>query len=344
MNYFLQNNNNKSINNINNIINQNNIINNNNDKENENINNNDNNIEVEENINNINDTKMSVISLYNILEKIFNYSQTFKLYFIKEFFTNMKNYLDKKFDLYIDYETSDPSYAEEKFKQFELISQKIYHKYFIEKMLKNIIKNKIYKEHKSKAEKYKSYLNYKYKAYAFNNLYTFGQKQKEWIKSIQIGFKKKLVWDCVDSLKLYANYKKIKNYLRAKKKKKIFDVLKNNKQLSLKLLKNGKKLNLIFEYRHFFNNCRKKILAKKGQEINDKLINEFRKQNLMKNIFNLIKINCENKKAKRNRFDNIVMKNKINNEFINIKVTRKETVKFNNGNTLLRIQDKINII
>ena len=211
-------------------------------------------------------------------------------------------------------------------------------------MLKNIIKNKIYKEHKSKAEKYKSYLNYKYKAYAFNNLYTFGQKQKEWIKSIQIGFKKKLVWDCVDSLKLYANYKKIKNYLRAKKKKKIFDVLKNNKQLSLKLLKNGKKLNLIFEYRHFFNNCRKKILAKKGQEINDKLINEFRKQNLMKNIFNLIKTNCENKKAKRNRFDNIVMKNKINNEFINIKVTRKETVKFNNGNTLLRIQDKINII
>ena len=85
---------------------------------------------------------MSVISLYNILEKIFNYSQTFKLYFIKEFFTNMKNYLEKKFDLYIDYETSDPSYAEEKFKQFELISQKIYQKYFIEKMLKNIIKNK----------------------------------------------------------------------------------------------------------------------------------------------------------------------------------------------------------
>ena len=348
MNYFLQNNNNKSINNINNIINQNNIINNNDNNENENINNNNNdnnnNIEVEENINNINDTKMSVISLYNILEKIFNYSQTFKLYFIKEFFINMKNYLDKKFDLYIDYETSDPSYAEEKFKQFELISQKIYHKYFIEKMLKNIIKNKIYKEHKSKAEKYKSYLNYKYKAYAFNNLYTFSQKQKEWIKSIQIGFKKKLVWDCVDSLKLYANYKKIKNYLRAKKKKKIFDVLKNNKQLSLKLLKNGKKLNLIFEYRHFFNNCRKKILAKKGQEINDKLINEFRKQNLMKNIFNLIKTNCKNKKAKRNRFDNIVMKNKINNEFINIKVTRKETVKFNNGNTLLRILDKINII
>ena len=349
MNYFLQNNNNnKSINNINNIIKQNNI---NISNENNNINNNkenneniNNNIEIEENINNINDPKMNIISLYNILEKIFKYSQTFKLYHIKEFFNNINNYIDKKIDLYIDYETSDPSFGEEKLKQFQLFSQNIYYKHFIEKMRNNINKNKIYKEHKLKAEKYKAYLNYKYKAYAFNNLYTFGKKQKEWIKSIQIGFKKKLVWDCVDSLKLYANYKKIKNYLRTKKKKKIFDVLKNNKQLSLKLLKNGKKLNLIFEYRHFFNNCRKKILAKKGQEINEKLIDEFRKQNLMKNIFNLIKTNCENKKAKRNRFDNVVMKNKINNEYINIKVTRKETVKFNNGNTLLRIQDKINII
>ena len=287
---------------------------------------------------------MNIISLFNILEKIFNNSQTFKLYYIKEFFNNINNYIDKKFDLYIDYESSDPSFGEEMRKKTELISQKIYYNYFINKIRTIITKNKIYNEHKSKAKKYREYLNYKYKAYAFNNLYTFGKKQKEWIKSIQIGFKKKLVWDCIDSIKLYANYKKIKNYLRMKKKKKIFDVLKNNKQLSLKLLKNGKKLNLIFEYRHFFNNCRKKILAKKGKEINEKLINEFRNQNLMKNIFNLLKTNREIKKAKKNIFDNIMMKNKISGEFINIKVTRKETVKFNNGNTLLRIQDKINII
>ena len=381
MNYYLQNNNNISANNINNIINENNKIDkstnniihennnnnksinninniiqkNNNNSENNNINdklvkenneniNINNNIEVEENINNLNNMKMNAISLFNALGKIFNYSQTFKIFYIKEFFINIREYIDKKFELYIDYESSDPSYGEEMRKKKELISQKIYYKYFMEKIRKIVIKNKIYKEHKAKAEKYKAYLNYKYKAYAFNNLYSFGKKQKEWIKTIQIGFKKKLVWDCFDSLKLYANYKKIKNYLRTKKKKKIFDVLKNNKQLSLKLLKNGKKLNLIFEFRHFFNNCRKKILSKKGKEINEKLIKEFRNQNLMKNIFNLIKINCQNKKAKRNRFDNIVMKNKINNEFINIKITRKETVKFNNGNTLLRIQDKINII
>ena len=349
INYY-QNNNNKSINNINNIINENNKSNSDNNLIKENINdiaesnNNNNNIDVEENINNINDTKMNAISLFNILEKIFNNSQAFKLYYIKEFFNNINNYIDKKFDLYIDYESSDPSFGEEMRKKTELISQKIYYNYFINKIRTIITKNKIYNEHKSKAKKYREYLNYKYKAYAFNNLYTFGKKQKEWIKSIQIGFKKKLVWDCIDSIKLYANYKKIKNYLRTKKKKKIFDVLKNNKQLSLKLLKNGKKLNLIFEFRHFFNNCRKKILAKKGKEINEKLINEFRNQNLMKNIFNLIKTNREIKKAKKNIFDNIMMKNKISGEFINIKVTRKETVKFNNGNTLLRIQDKINII
>ena len=120
--------------------------------------------------------------------------------------------------------------------------------------------------------------------------------------------------------------------------------MKNNKQLSIKLLKNGKKLNLIFEYRHFFNNCRKKILAKKGVEINDKLVNEFRNQNLMRNIFRLIQLNCEIKKAKKNRYENLIMKNNIKNDYINIKVTRKETVKFNNGSTLMRIQNKINVI
>ena len=324
---------------------------NNNDINNKNIeenNDENNNIDVEENNNinnnNVNNNNMNVISLFNILEKIFNDSQTFKLDFINEFFINIKNYIEYKYDLYIDYESTDPSFAEEVKKKSELIHKKIYYTYFINTLKSTFKKNLIYKEHKIKAKKYQDYLNYKYKAYAFNNLYTFGKKQKEWIKSIQIGFKKKLVWDCIDSLKLYANYKKIKYYLKMKKKKKIFDVLKNNKQLSIKLLKNGKKLNLIFEYRHFFNNCRKKILAKKGKEINDKLVEEFRNQNLMKNIFQLIKLNCDIKKAKKNRYENIMMKNKNNNEFINIKVTTKETVKFNNGNTLMRIQNKINVI
>ena len=355
---YIQNNNNLNINNIDELKNSNNNIVNkidekinddNNREVEENINNNNidikenNNIEVEENIN-INNVKINMITLFNILEKLFKEPYIFKIYFIQEFFTNMNLFIENKISQYIDYETNDPSFVEEIKKKSELIYQKVYFNYFINTIKNTIQKNKVYREHKEKAKKYKDYLNYRYKAYAFNNLYTFGKKQKEWIKSIQIGFKKKLVWDCIDSLKLYANYKKIKNYLRIKKKKKIFDVLKNNKQLSIKLLKNGKKLNLIFEYRHFFNNCRKKILAAKGKEINDKLVNEFRNQNLMRNIFRLIKLNCEIKKAKKNRYENIMMKNKINNDYINLKITRKETVKFNNGNTLMRIQNKINII
>ena len=151
------------------------------------------------------------------------------------------------------------------------------------------------------------------------------------------------MWNCLDSLKLYTNYKKIKNYLRMRKKKKIFDALKNNKQLSIKLLKNGRKLSLIFEYRHFFNNCRKKILAQKGKEINNKLVNEFRNQNLLRGIFNLIKKNHEIRKEKKNMYNKMIInRNSKGKDFINIKITRKETVKYNNGSTFMRIQNKLN--
>ena len=319
---------------------------NNNNNENDNFNYMNKIIEIEEynKLNKINNLETNIILLYNILEKIYTTSESFKLYFIKEFFDNMEAFINIKYDLYIDYELSDKNYSKEVEEKSKLIHHKIYFNYFINKIRHNIEKNKLYNDHKIKAKKYQEYLYYKYKVHAFNNLYTFSKKQKEWIKSIQIGFNKRLVWGCVDSLKLYANYKKIKNYLKIRKKKKIFDVLKNNKQLSIQLLKKGKKLNLIYEYRRFFNICRKKILANKGKEINDKLVNEFRTQNLMKNIFGLIRLNCEKRKAKKNIYEKNIINKKINNEFINIKVTRKETVKFNSGSTLMRIQNKINII
>ena len=52
----------------------------------------------------------------------------------------------------------------------------------------------------------------------------------------------------------------------------------------MQLLKNGRKLSLIFEYRHFFNNCRKKILAVKGKEINNKLVCRDLKIQMWKNM------------------------------------------------------------
>ena len=287
----------------------------------------------------------NVTILFNLLEKIFQISPLFKLNLIQEFFKNLFNFLEYQYDQYIDYELNDSKFYEEVQEKSKLFHQNIYYNTFINNIKEKILKKKLYQEYKLKVEKYSQYINYKLKIKAFNGLLTFSTKQKEWIKSIQMGLMKKMLWNCMDSLKLYANYKKIKNYLRIRKKKKIFDALKNNKQLSIQLLKNGRKLSLIFEYRHFFNNCRKKILAQKGKEINKKLVNEFRNQNLLRSIFNLIKKNHDIRKEKKKLFNNMMVKrNSRGKDFINIKVTKKETIKYGNGATQMRILNKINIV
>ena len=325
------NNENKNENNINDINEVNNI-----DKAN-------NNIEIPEEI----DSKkieQNITILFNLLERIFQISSMHKIELINEFFDKLYNFIEYQYDKYIDYENNDPYFYREVKNKSRLMHLNIYYNLVINNIKERIRKKKLYEEHKLKAKKFAQYINYKYKIYAFNNLLTFSIKQKEWIKSIQIGLMKRMVWGCLDSMKLYANYRKIKNYLRIRKKKKIFDALKNNKQLSIQLLKNGRKLSLIFEYRHFFNNCRKKILTHKGKEINNKLVNEFRNQNLLRGIFNLIKKNHDMRKEKKNNFNNMILnRNQKAKDFINIKVTRKETVKYNNGSTLMRIQNKINV-
>ena len=325
------NNENKNENNINDINEVNNI-----DKEN-------NNIEIPEEI----DSKkieQNITILFNLLERIFQISSMHKIELINEFFDKLYNFIEYQYDKYIDYENNDPYFYREVKNKSRLMHLNIYYNLVINNIKERIRKKKLYEEHKLKAKKFAQYINYKYKIYAFNNLLTFSIKQKEWIKSIQIGLMKRMVWGCLDSMKLYANYRKIKNYLRIRKKKKIFDALKNNKQLSIQLLKNGRKLSLIFEYRHFFNNCRKKILTHKGKEINNKLVNEFRNQNLLRGIFNLIKKNHDMRKEKKNNFNNMILnRNQKAKDFINIKVKRKETVKYNNGSTLMRIQNKINV-
>ena len=301
-----------------------------------------NNIETTEE-NNIKKFNLNVTNLYNILEKVFQISPTYKISLIQEFFTNLLNYIDYQFDKYLDYESNDSNFLQEIEEKSRLIHLNIYYNLFINNTKERIEKRKLYNEHKLKAKKYAQYINYKYKVYAFNNLLTFGIKQKEWIKTIRAGFMRKLIWECFENLKIYTNYKKAKGYLILRKKKVIFDTLKNNKQLSIQLLKNGKKLSLIFEYRHFFNNCRKKILGQKGKEINDKLVNEFRNQYLLRGIFNIIKKNRDIRKEKENAYNNMIInKNQRGKEFINIKVTRKETVRYQNGNTFMKIQSKIN--
>ena len=335
------------------LFNKNNIENNNINKDikvenNENEENEENNDENENENEQVDDNpkkiEYNITILFNLLEKIFQISPLYKINLIQEFFNNLYNFIEYQYDQYIDYEKNDIEYYKEVQDKSRLIYQKIYYNSFFNNIKTKIVKKKLYDEHKLKAKKYAQYINYKYKVYAFNNLLLFSKKQKEWIKTIQAGLMKKMVWNCLDSLKLYANYKKIKNYLKIRKKKIIFDTLKNNKQLSIQLLKNGKKLSLIFEYRHFFNNCRKKILSQKGKEINNKLVNEFRNQNLLRGIFNLIKKNHDIRKEKRKDLYNnkIIQRNNVKKDFINIKITSKQTVKYNNGSTLMRIQNKIN--
>ena len=287
----------------------------------------------------------NITILFNLLEDIYRISPKHKIELINDFFIKLFNYIEYKYDLYINYEENDLNYYEEVQNKIRLINTKIHFNTFIDNIKENIRKKELYNEHKIKAEKYAQYINYKYKINAFNNLLTFSVKQKAWIKSIQVGLMKRMVWSCLDSMKLYANYRKIKNYLKIRKKKVIFDALKNNKQLSLQLLKNGRKLSLIFEYRHFFNNCRKKILAGKGKEINNKLVSEFRNQYLLKGIFNLIKKNHDIRKEKRDNYNNLILKrNQKAKDYINIKITRRETIKYNTDSTLMRIQSKINVV
>jgi hypothetical protein len=123
----------------------------------------------------------------------------------------------------------------------------------------------------------------------------------------------------------------------------IFDILRNNKQLSINLLKQGKKMSLILEYRHFFNNIRKRILSEKAKDINNKLLYEFRRQNLMKNIFNVIKENHRAKKERDKKYKKIFLNKYEDKDFINIKISTKETYKINGGISIKNVQNKINI-
>ena len=245
------------------------------------------------------------------------------------------------------------NYLEEEDKDIE-------HKTFLENKKTFFIRKKIYenlikkikeihymklinKKNNEEAKKYYLYTLYKKKITAFDALKNYAIKQKIWIQSIQAGLKKELVWSCIDSWKLYVNYKKIKRFLKLRKTKVIFDALRNNKQLSINLLKQGKKMSLILEYRHFFNNVRKSILAEKAKEINNKLLTEFRRQNLMKNLLNVLKENHKNEKDKENKYRKMFMTKYEDKDFINIKIFSSETYKINEQFSIKQVQNKIQI-
>ena len=277
----------------------------------------------------------------NILHLKNNKTENIKIK--QEFLQKIKNYNEYLIDTYLDFENSN-----EEYKKY-IQSKKIFFikKNFFDKFrnnVKDIQYNKIIKkENEEKANQFYIYSLYKKKILIFNALKNYGIKQKIWIESIQAGLKKELIWSCIDSWKLYINYKKIKRFLKLRKTKVIFDALRNNKQLSINLLKKGKKMSLILEYRHFFNNIRKKILTEKAKDINNKLLNEFRKQNLMRNIFHVLKDNHKARKEREKTYKKIFINKYEDKDFINIKISKKESYKINKEVSIKTIQNKLNI-
>ena len=264
-----------------------------------------------------------------IKKEIFNELMQYNDYLIKN------NYLDQ-----LDNDIEHKTFLENK-KIF--FNRKIGYAKIIQK-IKKIKYSKLFnKKNNEEAKKFYLYTLYKKKVLAFDALKNYAIKQKIWIQSIQSGLKKELIWSCIDSWKLYVNYKKIKRFLKLRKTKVIFDALRNNKQLSINLLKQGKKMSLILEYRHFFNNVRKSILAEKAKEINNKLLAEFRKQNLMINLFNVLKENYKNEKDKEIKYRKMFMTKYEDKNFINIKVFCTETYKINSQFSIKQIQNKIQI-
>ena len=264
-----------------------------------------------------------------IKKEIFNELMQYNDYLIKN------NYLDQ-----LDNDIEHKTFLENK-KIF--FNRKIGYAKIIQK-IKKIKYSKLFnKKNNEKAKKFYLYTLYKKKVLAFDALKNYAIKQKIWIQSIQSGLKKELIWSCIDSWKLYVNYKKIKRFLKLRKTKVIFDALRNNKQLSINLLKQGKKMSLILEYRHFFNNVRKSILAEKAKEINNKLLAEFRKQNLMKNLFNVLKENYKNEKDKEIKYRKMFMTKYEDKDFINVKIFCTETYKINSQFSIKQIQNKIQI-
>ena len=290
----------------------------------------------------INEEKLD--QFIKIINNIFymNNNKLKKKKFKNEIFQELKEYNEYLINQYLDYENNDEEYKKYIESKKIFFRRKMVYDEFIGTIKKIHYNKLIKKKSEEEANKFYLYSLYKKKILVFEALKNYGIKQKIWIGSIQAGLKKELIWSCIDSWKLYVNYKKIKRFLKLRKTKIIFDALRNNKQLSINLLKQGKKMSLILEYRHFFNNVRKRILSEKAKDINNKLLKEFRRQNLMKRIFNILKENHKAKKDRENKYKKIFINKYEDKDFINIKVANKEIYKINGKTSIKTIQNKIN--
>lgn len=279
----------------------------------------------------------------SILNHLFKHSKSQKQKYFPLLKLCLEALIQENIDKFLNYETDETYY--------KYITNKINHylfsKYFssfLTNTKKKLHKKMLYNYHKGKAAKYLLYRQYKMKALTFSALSSFAIKQKQWINKIRSELSKGLLWSCLDSLKLYVNYKKIKRYFILKKQKRLFDaIVKNNIEAS-EMDKKAQKVFLIFTYKSFFHKAKRNILITKGQIVNEKIAKEYRKQNLLKKIFNLIYSYYKVKKEKILKSKKRFMVNHENKDYINIQVTQKEVVKFKNNSAIKRVSNKINLV
>lgn len=279
----------------------------------------------------------------SILNHLFKRSKSQKQKYFPLLKLCLEALIQENIDKFLNYETDETYY--------KYITNKINHylfsKYFssfLANTKEKLHKKMLYNYHKGKAAKYLLYRQYKMKALTFSALSSFAIKQKQWINKIRSELSKGLLWSCLDSLKLYVNYKKIKRYFILKKQKKLFDAIVKNNIDASEMDKKAQKVFLIFTYKSFFHKAKRDILITKGQIVNEKIAKEYRKQNLLKKIFNLIHSYYKVKKEKIMKSKKKFMVNHENKDYINIQVTQKEVVKFKNNSAIKRVSNKINLV
>lgn len=109
--------------------------------------------------------------------------------------------------------------------------------------------------------------------------------------------------NCLDSLKVYFNYRKIKKQIKINKKQRIFKKLKENLKEKYTLIKYENLYKYVFNARQVFKSLKLNNLKAEKELYNFYLVKEFKNKNLLKKIFKSLKsLFLELQEKKKNPF------------------------------------------
>lgn len=201
------------------------------------------------------------------------------------------------------------------------------------------VENKSKQDLDIKCKQYQEYSNYKTKAKVFKMIKSHKEYLVKWIASIRNNKLNRIVWDCIDSWKVYINYKKAKSYFKEKKKREIFASMKS-------LMTNQKNIHRISNLLKFIlctRNCLHKLkrfsLNQSMKNTNKILAKEFRRNYLLRKLFKIF-LDWHGK-VKR-----IFLKPLKDSLYIKLSVAQKETVSLhkNKGVVIKKLTNNIKII